>query len=330
MSSSETIATLANAKGKGILAADESFGSIKKRFDNVGVPTTEETRRAYREMLFTTEGLEAYVSGVILFEETLGHKTAKGQPFVEVLRNKGILPGIKVDQGLVPLAEGSLEQTTKGLDGLPARLEGYVKQGATFAKWRAVFLIGEGLPSSALIDVNAANLAAYAKACQNAGLVPIVEPEVLMEGPHSLERAAEVQDEVLKAVFAALKSRRVDLPQMILKPSMVVPGAKATPVSPRDVGEATVASFRKTLPSELPMVAFLSGGQTEDQVNANLSAINQAAALTEEPWRLTFSFGRSLQKTALGLWKGETAHVAAAQKALLASAARASTASLGR
>lgn len=303
------------APGKGILAADESLGTIEKRFTKINVPSTEENRRAYREMLFTTKGFGQYISGVILFDETIRQKATDGRTFVEVLNAESVLPGIKVDKGTDAMASSPDEKITKGLDGLPERLAEYVKLGAKFAKWRAVIAIGEGLPTKENIAQNARDLAKYAKMCQDAGLVPIVEPEVLMDGGHDIGRCAEVTMETLSAVFAALKDEGVELPGMILKPNMVIPGKESgKKASPQEVAEATLRTFQKVIPAEMPGIVFLSGGQSEAEATANLNEMNK---MGKQPWELSFSYGRALQDSVIKAWAGKAENVHAAQAAFL-------------
>jgi fructose-bisphosphate aldolase, class I len=304
------------APGKGILAADESSGTIKKRFDLIGCASTEDRRRAYREMLFTTAGASDFISGVILFDETIRQQASDGRPLVRVLEEAGIIPGIKVDKGTTPLAKSPNELVTDGLDGLRARLAEYRELGARFAKWRAVIDIGEGIPSQYCIDVNAHALARYAALCQEEGIVPIVEPEVLMDGDHSIERCSTVTTATLHTVFDTLVAQRVELDGMLLKPNMVVagkqyPGGKATPA---EVADATIACFREVVPAAVPGIVFLSGGQDDEEATANLDAINK---IGPHPWRVSFSYGRALQAAALGAWKGEDANAGAGQEAYL-------------
>jgi fructose-bisphosphate aldolase, class I len=302
------------APGKGILAADESHPSIGRRFEPLGIPNTEETRRRYRQMLITTPGVAEYVSGVILFDETIRQKTDDGTPLVEVLARQGIIPGIKVDRGAKPLAGAPEEQVTEGLDGLRERLAEYTALGARFAKWRAVIAIGPGLPTDRAIQANAHALARYAALCQEAGVVPIVEPEVLMDGDHTIERCFEVTESTLHAVFRALHAQEVALEGMLLKPNMVLPGKEcARQVGIRDVATATVACLRRTVPAAVSGVVFLSGGQSEEQATAHLNAMNLPG--TSQPWALSFSYGRALQAAALRAWRGEPTRVAAGQQA---------------
>lgn len=304
------------ANGKGILAADESFGTANKRFAKLGIPQTEEMRRAYREMLFTTAGIGQFLGGIILFDETIRQSTQTGTPFVQVLQDQGIIPGIKVDLGAKPLAKSPDELVTEGLDGLRDRLVEYYQMGARFAKWRAVITIGEGIPSRRGIEVNAHALARYAALCQENGLVPIVEPEVLMDGNHTLERSYAVHEEVLKTVFQDLYRQGVELDQMILKPSMVIPGeACPTQVRVEQVAEATVRCLMNCVPPAVPGCAFLSGGQSDEAATAHLNAMN-AMFKGRLPWKLTFSYGRALQQAAMQTWGGQESNVPAAQQAL--------------
>jgi fructose-bisphosphate aldolase, class I len=302
------------AKSRGILAADESTGTIKKRFDSIKLESTEENRRAYREMLFTASGAQEYISGVIMYDETLRQKTKDGVPFPTYLSQHGMLPGIKVDLGAKPLAGFPGETITEGLDGLRERFSEYHKLGAKFAKWRAVIDIGSGIPSLYAIDANAEALARYATLCQEAGIVPIVEPEVLMDGDHTLARCEEVTNLVLDRVFSHLFAARVFLEGMVLKPNMVVPGKKSSQkASPEQVAEATVRTLKRQVPSAVPGIAFLSGGQGPVEATLHLSLINAAGPL---PWTLTFSYGRALQEDALSAWGGKTAGFSGGQQAL--------------
>ncbi len=311
----ETTAALLTAAGKGILAADESSGTIKKRFDAIGVESTEDSRRTYRELLFATDGLGDHISGAILFDETLHQSTRDGITFATTLARHGILPGIKVDSGAKPLAGSSEETITEGLDGLRDRFAGYRELGARFAKWRAVIRIGPDLPSTLAIDANAEALARYAALAQEAGLVPIVEPEVLMDGDHSLARCEEVTDAVLQAVFRQLFAHRVHLEGTVLKPNMVISGTAAPDrAGPGEVAAATLRCLRRHVPAAVPGIAFLSGGQGEAEATHHLSLMNQIGGV---PWQLSFSFGRALQETALRRWAGKAENVAAAREALL-------------
>src|SRR5882762_1600493 len=302
------------AKSRGILAADESTSTIKKRFDSIKLESTEENRRTYREMLFSAPGASEYISGVILYDETLRQKTKDGVPFPAYLAQHGMLPGIKVDLGAKPLAGFPGETITEGLDGLRERLAEYYKLGARFAKWRAVIDIGSGIPSRYAIDANAEALARYAALCQEAGIVPIVEPEVLMDGAHALDRCEEVTNLVLGRVFEHLFAARVFLEGMVLKPNMVVAGKKsAQKASPEQVAEATVRTLKRQVPSAVPGIAFLSGGQSPTDATLHLSLMHAAGPL---PWGLTFSYGRALQEDALNAWEGKTSGFPGGQKAL--------------
>ena len=296
---------------KGILAADESSGTIKKRFDGIKLESTEENRRTYREMLFTAPGVAETISGVILYDETIRQKTKDGTPFPDYLTKLGVLPGIKVDTGAKPLAGFPNETITEGLDGLRERLVEYHKLGARFAKWRAVIDIGEGFPTQFAIDANAHALARYAALCQENGIVPIVEPEVLMDGGHSIERCEEVTSAVLESVFDQLNAHRIYLEGMVLKPNMVISGKKAANRAPPElVAEATVRCLKRHVPSAVPGIAFLSGGQSSAEATLHLSLMNKEKL----PWNLTFSYGRALQDTALKAWGGQAANFVAGQK----------------
>ncbi len=303
------------APGKGLLAADESGGTIAKRFADIGVGSTEETRRDYRELLFrSNDALRRYISGVILFDETIKQSASDGTPLVKLIETAGAIPGIKVDLGAKPLPDFPGETITEGLDGLRERLIDYAGQGARFAKWRAVIDINcdTGIPTTYAIEENARALARYAAHCQNANLAPIVEPEVLMNGDHDIERCADVTAFVLDRVFEALYEARVFLEGIVLKPNMVIPGKKgAKPARPEQVAEATLRVLRRSVPVAVPGVAFLSGGQSEVEATANLDAINQIGG----PWALTFSYGRALQAAALKAWSGKPENVRAAQAA---------------
>ena len=304
------------AKGKGILAADESSPTIEKRFKSINIPSTEDNRRAYRQLLFTTEKIEQFISGVILFDETLRQAADDGTPFGEVLSRRGIIPGIKVDKGAKALAGFSGEKVTEGLDGLRDRLAEYRDLGARFAKWRAVIAIGDGIPSRACIAANSHALARYAALCQEAGLVPIVEPEVLMDGDHTIERCAEVTRSTLQAVYEELDGQRVELAGTLLKPNMVLSGKDCPQQAGIDeVAEATVRCLGEVVPAAVPGIVFLSGGQSSELATAHLNAMN-ALGGGDHPWELSFSYGRALQDHALKAWRGEAANVAAAQKAL--------------
>ncbi|MFS2162259.1 class I fructose-bisphosphate aldolase [Variovorax sp. Varisp62] len=305
------------AGDKGLLAMDESNATCNKRFATLGIPQTEAARREWRELIVTAPGLADSISGAILFDETIRQQTHAGVPFAKALSDAGIVPGIKVDTGAKPLAGHPGETVTEGLDGLRERLAEYAGMGARFAKWRGVIAIGDGLPTRACIDVNAHALARYAALCQEAGLVPIVEPEVLMDGGHSLAQCAEVTEEVLNRTFAALRAQGVLLEGMLLKPNMVLPGLKApTQDSVEAVAEATVACLLRTVPAAVPGVAFLSGGQPAQLASARLNEMN-ARFRPRVPWALAFSFSRAVQQPALDAWKGDAANAAAAQQALV-------------
>jgi fructose-bisphosphate aldolase class I len=300
------------APGKGILAADESSGTIKKRFDSIKVESTEDSRRAYRELLFTTKGCEEFISGVILYDETIRQKASDGTPLPKLLEKKGVIPGIKVDKGTKKLPFTD-EKITEGLDGLRERLVEYRGLGARFAKWRAVIDIGDGRPSDLCLETNAHALARYAALCVEEGLVPIVEPEVLMDGTHTIERAYAVTERTLQLVFGALAAQRVPLEQMLLKPNMVLSGYSCTQqASVREVAEQTLRCFRRTVPAAVPGVVFLSGGQSDEAATAHLNEMN---AIGGVPWQVSFSYGRALQAPALKAWGGKAEHVAAAQRA---------------
>ncbi len=301
--------------GRGVLAADESAPTIAKRFQAIEVESSEEKRRAWRSLLVTTPGLGEYISGIILFEETLDQKTEDGKSIAQAAWQQNIVPGIKVDKGKIPLALSDGDLITQGLDGLAERLRVYKKQGARFAKWREVYAIEKHVPSQHGIAANAEMLARYAAVCQAEGLVPIVEPEVLMDGEHDIDRHAEVSEAVQHAVFDALNRHHVVLELMILKPNMVLPGKDCRRAQPDEVAAATVRTLKRTVPAAVPSINFLSGGQSPEEATANLNAINQLAK--NAPWRLTISYGRALQQTALHAWLGKTENVAAAQKALL-------------
>jgi fructose-bisphosphate aldolase, class I len=301
------------APGKGILAADESSGTIEKRFKSIQVQSTEEHRRAYRELLFTTEGAAEYISGVILYDETIRQQAADGTPLPEVLSRQGIIPGIKVDKGTTALAGFPGEKVTEGLDGLAGRLATYRDLGARFTKWRAVITIGEGIPTPGCIAANAEALARFAASSQEAGLVPIVEPEVLMDGDHGIERCDQATRDTLAEVFAALRRHRVRFDGMLLKPNMVLSGSDSTTqAGVEQVAKATVAALLDCVPASVPGIVFLSGGQSDEAATAHLNAMNRLGGV---PWELSFSYGRALQAPALKAWKGEAANVAAAQQA---------------
>ncbi|PYJ47600.1 MAG: fructose-bisphosphate aldolase class I [Verrucomicrobia bacterium] len=309
----ESVARKLVAPGKGILAADESSGTIEKRLKSISVPSTEENRRAYREILFTTAGASEFISGVILFDETIRQKTHDGRTFVKALEEQRIIPGIKVDKGAKPMANFAGEKITEGLDGLRDRLAEYLQLGARFAKWRAVIAIGDTIPTPTCIASNAEALARYAALCQEADLVPIVEPEVLMDGAHTIERHFEVTQQTLENVFHALYEHRVVLEGMLLKPNMVLSGKDCPQqASVQEVAEATVRCMKRVVPAAVPGLVFLSGGQTDLQATEHLNAMNQLPNL---PWQLSFSFGRALQAPVLKAWKGDSANVTAAERA---------------
>jgi fructose-bisphosphate aldolase class I len=310
----ESIARALVAPGKGILAADESHPTIEKRFKSIDVDSTEENRRVYREMLFTTPGIGDHISGVILFDETIRQSTADGTPFPQVLERAGVIPGIKVDKGAKALAGAEGEKVTEGLDGLRDRLTEYRDLGAKFTKWRAVIDIGDGRPSAYCIHVNAHALARFAALSQEAGLVPIVEPEVLMDGGHTIDRCYEVTEATLEAVFNELFSQRAVYERMLLKPNMVLSGKEcATQAGPEEVARSTVRCFKSVVPAAVPGIVFLSGGQSDEQATANLNAMNK---IGPHPWELSFSYGRALQAPALKAWRGDEANLAAGQEAL--------------
>jgi fructose-bisphosphate aldolase class I len=302
------------AMGKGILAADESTDTITKHFAKINVDSTEETRRAYRELLFTAPGIERFISGVILYDETIRQSSSAGVPFAIMLKNQGIIPGIKVDTGTVPMAQSPQEVVTEGLDGLAERLAEYKKMGADFAKWRAVFSISDELPSTQCIEENARRLARYAKMCQEADIVPIVEPEVLMDSlnaHHTIERCREVTTKTLREVFSALDAEQVLLPGMLLKPNMIVPARGRGHAAPSLVAEQTMACLRECVPAAVPGIVFLSGGQNEIEATENLQAITMIRG--DAPWAMTFSYGRALQASALEAWGGKAENSARAQ-----------------
>ena len=302
------------APGKGLLAADESLGTIGKRFAALDIESSLETRHAYREMLFTAPEAGKYLSGIILFDETLRGKASDGTPFPQLLEARGILPGIKVDAGAKDMALHEGEKITEGLDGLRERLDEYKSLGARFAKWRAVITIGDGLPSAACLEANAHALARYAALCQEVGLVPIVEPEVLMDGEHSIERCEAVTEEALRSTFAALTQLGVLLEGVLLKPNMVLPGKGAPEASIEEVARGTIEALRRAVPAAVPGVVFLSGGQDDRDATARLNAINSSEQTL--PWQVSFSFARALQNRAMEIWKGDSNNAAAAQDAL--------------
>ena len=304
------------ADDKGLLAMDESTPTCHKRFAKLNIPQTEEFRRDYRELLVTTPGLNEAISGAILYDETIRQQTKDGKPFVQVLQEAGIIPGIKVDKSTTSLAGFPGEKITEGMDGLRERLAEYVELGARFAKWRAVITIGEGTPTTGCLEANAHLLARYASLCQEAGLVPIVEPEVLMDGAHTLQRCFEVTEQTLRLVFAQLAAQRVLLEGMILKPNMIVPGLQCPKQnSVEEVADATVSCFRRVVPVAVPGVAFLSGGQSSELASERLNMMNTKYK-TKVPWALSFSFARAIQQPGMEIWSGDSANVAAAQKSM--------------
>ncbi len=316
------------ADGKGILAADESSGTIKKRFDSIGVESTEENRRDYRSMLFSTSGAGDHISGAILFDETIRQTSAEGVPLVKILQDAGIIPGIKVDKGAKPLAGHPGETVTEGLDGLRERCQEYVELGARFAKWRAVYHIGEDIPSPACLTTNAHALARYAALAQEAGLVPIVEPEVLMDGDHDIDTCEAVTEEALDIVFGELRMQDVELEGMLLKPNMVLSGKDCPQQADiEEVAARTVASLKRTVPAAVPGIVFLSGGQSDEVATLHLNAMNRLGESL--PWKLSFSYGRALQAAPLKAWSGKAANLAAAQRAFLERAAANGAATTG-
>jgi fructose-bisphosphate aldolase class I len=316
------------APGKGLLAADESSGTIKKRFDNINVASTEESRRDYREMLFrSSEAMAQYISGVILYDETIWQNAKDGTPLIKIIEQSGAIPGIKVDEGTQALSNCPGELVTTGLDRLAERLKKYYERGARFAKWRAVIDIGQGVPTMTAIHVNAHALARYAALCQAAQIVPIVEPEVLMDGDHDIDRCYEVTQRVLNKTFQELRIQRVALEGMILKPNMAISGKKSTKQSSvEEVAEKTIRLLKRCVPAAVPGIAFLSGGQSDEDATAHLDAMNRIGGL---PWRLTFSYGRALQAAPQKAWSGKAENVAAAQRALTHRARMNSLASKG-
>ena len=325
----ESTAQAMVADGKGILAIDESSPTIKKRFDSINTECTEESRRAYRELLITCAGIEQFISGMILFDETLRQSTRDGEPFPEVLKKKGIMPGIKVDKGAKDLAGHPNEKVTEGLDGLRDRLAEYRELGSPFAKWRSVITIGDGIPSAGCIQANAHGLARYAALCQEAGLVPMVEPEVLLDGNHTIDRCLEVTEATLRAVFASLTEQRVLLEGTILKASMVLSGKNAPDrAGVEEVAQKTLLCLKRSVPAALPGVVFLSGGQSPREATAHLNAMNAMA--DRLPWKLSFSYSRALQEPCLNIWRGDAANGKSAQEALYHRAQLNSAASEGR
>jgi len=324
----EQIAKAMVAPGKGILAADESSGTIKKRFDAINTPSTEDTRRDYREFMFrTTDAMKNHISGVILFDETIRQKAADGTPLVDIIKAAGSIPGIKVDAGAKPMAGFPGETITEGLDGLDERLAEYYKLGARFAKWRAVIDISPTIPTNACIEANTEALARYAALCQKNGIVPIVEPEVLMDGDHTADRCMQVTEATLRSLFNALARHNVLLEGTILKPNMVVSGKKCpTQAGIQEVAEKTIKVFKRTVPAAVPGIVFLSGGQSDELATAHLDAMNKLGPL---PWALSFSYGRALQAAPQKAWAGKKENVPAAQKAFAHRAKMNSLASLG-
>jgi fructose-bisphosphate aldolase, class I len=311
----ESVAATLVADGRGILAADESVATLTRRFDAVGIQSTEQSRRAYREMLFTTTGAAKFISGAILYDETIRQKSSGGMPLAEVLQSHGIVPGIKVDTGAEPLAGSPEERVTEGLDGLRDRLAEYHGMGARFAKWRAVIRITDALPSRACVSANAHALARYAVLCQEQQLVPIVEPEVLMDGAHTIERCEDVTGAVLHAVFHTLFEQGVSLESMLLKPSMVIAGKSCTQqASVQEVATATLRCLRRHVPAAVPGIVFLSGGQKDRLATAHLNAINRLPG--PKPWKISFSYGRALQDAAMEAWHGRDENLKAGQHAL--------------
>ena len=311
----ESMAAKLVADGKGILASDESVATLTRRFDHLGIKSSEQSRRRYRELLFTTTGVAEFISGAILYDETIRQKSSDGTPLAEVLRSQGIVPGIKVDTGAEPLAGSPEEKVTEGLDGLRDRLAAYYGMGARFAKWRAVIRIAETLPSVACVSANAHALGRYAALCQEQDLVPIVEPEVLMNGAHSIERCEEVTGMVLHAVFHALFEQGVLLESMLLKPGMVIAGKeRPRPASVQEVARATLRCLRRHVPPAVPGIVFLSGGQTDRAATAHLNAISRLPG--PKPWKISFSYGRALQDAALAAWHGRDENLKAGQQAL--------------
>lgn len=318
------------AEGKGILAADESSGSIKKKLEKAGIEDTTENHRLYRELFFTTPEMEKYISGVILFDETIRQSTTDGILFPKLLADKGVIPGIKVDQGTKAMADSPQEVVTSGLFGLSDRLKEYYTLGARFAKWRAVIKIGENIPTENCIQQNMQDLAQYAKVCQENNIVPIVEPEVLMDGNHTIDKCFEVTKQTQNILFAELKKINVDLSGLLLKPNMVIYSINGEKVLPSVVAEKTIECFSQTVPAEIAGIVFLSGGQSEVEASVNFNEIVRLAKLKNAPWKFSFSFGRALQNTALSVWSGKTENVTKAQQVFLHRALMNGEASLGR
>lgn len=320
--------TQLTARGKGILAADESVATITKRLQSIGVESTEETRRTYRDLLLTAPTIQEYLSGVILFEETLNQSTLSGTPFAKALEDRGIVPGIKVDKGLIALNSQCAEQVTQGLDGLGERLQKYRSQGARFAKWRAVYAVGQGSPAQAVVALNAVSLARYAAICQDNGIVPVVEPEILIDGDHTIAQCEKASEKALHKVFSQLYKQNVLLEYIILKPSMVIAGKKCpTQSSVAEVAEATLRVLKRTVPAAVPSINFLSGGQTPEQATAHLQAMNAMGPL---PWHLSFSYARALQEPCMEKWRGKAENKAEAQAILLHRAKANHLATLGK
>ena len=318
------------ASGKGILAMDESMPTCNKRFEKLGIPTTEERRQTYRELILTTPNLSEAISGAILYDETIRQSTKSGTPFVQVMQQAGMIPGIKLDLGAKALAGFPGETVTEGLDGLRDRIAEYYQMGARFAKWRAVITIDQSIPTPACLEANAHALARYAALCQEGGLVPIVEPEVLIDGDHTIDRCYEVTDATLQAVFQQLRLYQIEFDQMILKPSMVISGlASSAPASPEQVAEQTIRCLLNNVPVTVPGVAFLSGGQTEAQATQHLQIMN-AKYSAQFPWRVTFSYARAIQQPALDYWHGDDANIPAAQQLLYQRAKLNGAASIGQ
>ncbi|MBT3539187.1 fructose-bisphosphate aldolase class I [Candidatus Parcubacteria bacterium] len=311
----QEIAQAIVAPGKGILAADESTPTIGKRLAGIGVENTEDNRRAYRELLFTTDNMSEYISGVIMYDETLRQNGSDGSKLVEVLEKQGVFSGIKVDMGVEPLQDGSEEKITNGLDGLEERLKEYYELGARFAKWRAVITIGENMPTDECISKNAKRLAKYAKLVQDAGMVPIVEPEILMDGDHDIDRCYEVTTNTLHSVFEELYAHDVELDGMLLKPNMVIPGKGSGKASSEIIAQKTIDCFHKSVPPKTAGIVFLSGGQSEQEACENLDAMNRLDI--EKPWELSFSYGRALQSSVLQAWLGKSENINAAKEAFL-------------
>ena len=329
MSELNNVARQMVAVGRGILAADESTPTIGKRFAKINVENTEDNRRAYRELLFTAPNMGEYISGVILYDETIRQRASDGHTFVTILEKQGVLPGIKVDEGTEALSESSDEVITKGLEGLPKRLPEYVNMGAKFCKWRAVIKIGAGIPTDDCIQINAGRLAKYAKLCQENNLVPIVEPEVLMDGDHTIEKCFEVTRKVLSVVFEELKKANVALDGLILKPNMIISGSECEKqANAKEIAELTVKCLKEAVPGEVPGIAFLSGGQSEEFACETLNEINKLSAGC--PWQLSFSYGRALQASTLKAWGGKVESVGSAQEVFLGQAKLVSVARDGK